>query len=172
MRYTQALLAFADGCQAQQQVLEQIEWYQKNAVLAVAPLLANPKIPHEEKEGLIAKLFAEDTHKILFYFVRLLLRKGRIGYLKQIFSLYPKQYELAKGVVKGTVFFAYPVASSLVESLKAKLELKVRHKLALNVIEDTGILGGFIFSTGTELIDASLRRSLEELGGQMKAVSL
>lgn len=170
MRYAQALLAFAGGYQAQQRVLEQIAWYQKVGAFSVAPLLANPKIPKEVKEGLIAKLFAEDTHKILFYFVRLLLRKGRITYLNQIFLLYPKQYELEKGFVKGTLFFAYPVANSVVENLKSKLELKIRRKLALHVVQDARIIGGFIFSTGTELIDASLRRSLSDLGDQMKAV--
>jgi F-type H+-transporting ATPase subunit delta len=169
-RYTQALLAFAGEYQAQQRVLEQVEWYEKNAAISVFPVLANPKIPKEVKEGLIARLFTGDESKILLYFIRMLLRKGRISYLKEIFSLYPKQYELEKGVVKGTLFLAYPVAEGLLERLKSKLELKVRHKLSLKIVEDARILGGFVFTTGTELIDASLKRTLSDLGDQFKAV--
>ncbi|MBI3359315.1 MAG: ATP synthase F1 subunit delta [Nitrospirae bacterium] len=169
-RYAQALLAFASGYQAQERVLEQIEWYEKVAAVSVAPLLANPKIPKAVKEGLIARLFAEDTNKILFYFIRLLLRKGRVAYLKEIFSLYPKQYELERGVVKGTLLLAYPIANHLVERLQSKLESKIQRRLSLKVVENTRIIGGFIFSTGTELIDASLKRVLADLGNQLKAV--
>ncbi len=169
-RYASTLLAFAGGYQAQERVLEQVAWYEKNAAVSVAPILANPKIPKAVKEGLIARLFVGDDKKILFHFIRMLLRKRRIGYLKEIFSLYPKQYELDKGVVKGTLLLAYPIAESLVERLKAKLELKMRVELSLNIVEDVRILGGFVFTTGTELIDASLKRVLADLGEKLKAV--
>ena len=171
-RYAQALLAFAGGFQAQERVLAQVDWYEKNAAVSVAPLLANPKIPREAKEGLIARLFADDSNKILFYFIRMLLRNGRIAYLKQIFSIYPKQVELEKGIVKGTLFSAYPLATDLVENLKSKLETAVQKKLALSVVEDASILGGFIFTTGTELIDASLKRYLADLGDQLRAAPI
>ncbi len=171
-RYAQALLAFAAEYQAQKSVLEQVEWYEKVAAVSVAPVLANPKIPHEKKEALIAQLFAGDERKILFHFIRMLLRKGRIAYLKEVFLLYPKCYELGRGVIKGTLTLSYPIANHLVDRLQSKIELKVQKKLALGVVEDTRILGGFIFSTGTELIDASLRRVLTDLGEQLKAVSV
>jgi F-type H+-transporting ATPase subunit delta len=169
-RYAQALLAFAVGCNAQEVVLRQVAWYEKIAAVSVSPLLANPKIPRGKKEELIARLFAEDTHKILFYFIRMILRKGRIAYLKEIFLLYPRYYESGRGVVSGTVFFAYPVEDSLVERLQSKLELKVQKKLALKIVQDSSILGGFVFSTGTELIDASVKRALTDLGKQLIAV--
>lgn len=170
VRYAQALLAFASGFQAQDRVLEQVKWYEQVASVSVSPLLANPKIPREVKEGLIARLFKDDPNKILFYFIQMLIRKGRIAYLKAIFSIYPKQVELANGITGGTLSVAYPIADSVVESLKTKLEHVMRQKLALKIIQDASLLGGFILTTGSELVDASLRRVLADLGDKLRSV--
>lgn len=105
-------------------------------------------------------------------FVHLLLRKGRIGYLRDIFALYPKLHDRKRGILKGTLTTAYPLEPEILSQVKSKLESQVRHTLELTPIEDPDILGGFIFSTGTLLIDASVQKQLEDLEEKLKAVSL
>ena len=80
-RYAEALLAVAAGQNQAEPVLEAVQWYQRSVAASLLPLLQNPKIPYETKEGLIGKIFAPSGPlKCLFHFIRLLLKKGRIDY--------------------------------------------------------------------------------------------
>lgn len=170
-RYAQALLSVAKDKNQAAAVLEQIRRYQ--TAVSTQPemvhFLKSPRIPDVKKEGLIARIFEGESQKVLTHFVRLLLRKGRIGALEEIFRLYPKLYDAERGVLKGELTTAFPLDPDVVDRLRAKLEAEVHQKLELTVIEDLDIIGGFIFSTGTIMVDASVRGRLEDLKEQMKS---
>ncbi len=177
-RYADALLAAATEHKTAEAVLEQIQWYQKTAAASTSPLLENPMIPSEKKEALITRLFtggdagspASAGAKILFHFICLLLRKGRVGYLGDIFRLYPIRYEAAMGIIKGTLSLAYPISDDLMGRLKGKIEARMRRRVTLEIKQDPQILGGFVFATGTELIDASVKRLLVDLEERLKTI--
>ncbi|MBI3804763.1 MAG: ATP synthase F1 subunit delta [Nitrospirae bacterium] len=173
-RYGEALLEVAEGHALAETVLAQIERFlQASARLPDLPrFLENPRISEEKKEALIGRIFEGEAQPILIRFVHLLLRKGRIGYLRDIFALYPKLHDRKRGILKGTLTTAYPLEPEILSQVKSKLESQVRHTLELTPIEDPDILGGFIFSTGTLLIDASVQKQLEDLEEKLKAVSL
>ncbi|MEK7285704.1 MAG: ATP synthase F1 subunit delta [Nitrospirota bacterium] len=171
-RYARALFLFAKEVGLEKKVLEQVSAYRGAIAASVAPILENPKVPHSAKLSVIARLFSEDEKRVLFLFISLLLRKGRIGYLNAIFSLYGKCYEQEMGVIRGTLLLAYPAQEEVVERLRSKLEVRLNKKVAVDVVEDARILGGFIFSTGTERIDASIIGALSNMRARLSVVSV
>jgi F0F1-type ATP synthase delta subunit len=52
------------------------------------------------------------------------------------------------------------------------LERKIKKKIAFDLVEDPCILGGFIFSTGTELIDASMSGMLASMRRRLSAAQV
>jgi len=173
-RYAQALLEVAEGHAMGQPVLEQIDRFRQAAAQnpELHRFLGSPLVPEEKKEELIGRIFEGEAKKIMIHFVRLLLRKGRIDYLEDILSLYPKLHDARRGVLKGTLVTAFPLESDLLARLKSKLEAEVGRKLELTTVENPEILGGFIFSTGTTLIDASVQRQLAELGEKLRSAPI
>jgi len=173
-RYAQALLSVAKDKNLAEAIRDQIGRYEAAASSfhEMAHFLQSPRIAEEKKEGLIARLFEGEARTVLSHFIRLLLRKGRIGYLDQIFRLYPKLYDAERGVLRGELRSAYPLDSEVMNRLKAKLESQIHRKLELTLVEDRQLLGGFVFSTGTTMIDASVQRELANLREQMKLIPI
>lgn len=173
-RYAQALLEVAEGHALSGSILEQVERFREAAGRSpeLSRFLESPRVPEEKKEALIGRIFEGEAQKILIRFVRLLLHKGRIGYLKEIFSIYPKLHDAKRGVLKGTLTTAYPLEPDVLAQLKSKLEAEVHRTLDLTCVQNPEILGGFIFSTGTTLIDASVQGQLAELGERLRSAPL
>ncbi|MFY9268702.1 MAG: ATP synthase F1 subunit delta [Candidatus Manganitrophaceae bacterium] len=173
-RYAEALLEVTEERALGQTALEQLE--QLRLALDQFPsanrFLENPRIPEEKKIALLSRTLEGDVQKIFITFVRLLLRKGRIGYLRSILAVYPKLYDARRGVLKGTVTTAYPLDSEATARLKSKLETEMDRSLELNYLENSELIGGFIFSTGTTLVDASIQRQLVQLRERLKAVPI
>lgn len=173
-RYAQALLSVAKDKNQAEAMLEQVRRYQTavSAFPEMAHFLESPRIPEAKKEALIARIFDGEAQVILAHFIKLLLRKGRIGYLDAIFRLYPKLYDAERGVLRGELRTTYPLDGDVINRLKAKLENEIHQKIELTLVEDPEILGGFVFSTGTTLIDASIRRRLADLKEQMQHIAI
>ncbi len=173
-RYAQALLEVAEGHSLGQPVLEQIERFRQAAghFPELSRFLGSPRVPEEKKEALIGRIFEGEAKKVMIHFVRLLLRKGRIDYLEDILTLYPKLHDAQRGVLKGTLTTVHPLEPEVFARLKSKLEAEVHRTLELTCLQDPEILGGFIFSTGTTLIDASVQRQLEELGERLRSAPI
>lgn len=172
-RYAEALLAIATEQNQAEIILEAVQWYQKMVAASLLPLLQNPKIPYETKEGLIKKIFPPTgTLKCLFHFIRLLLKKGRIDYLNDILRLYPKRHEERIGIMKARLYLAYPMEEALVDRLRSKLQTRLQRAVKFDVIQNPSILGGFIFATDTLQIDASLKRKLSDIEAHLRVAPL
>ncbi|MDC4228111.1 MAG: ATP synthase F1 subunit delta [Candidatus Manganitrophus sp.] len=173
-RYAQALLEVAEGHALGDPILEQIGRFREAAARypELSRFLGSPRVPEEKKEELIGRIFEGEAKKIMIHFVRLLLRKGRIDYLEDILALYPKLHDAKRGVLKGTLTTAFPLDPEVFARLKSKLEAEVGRTLALTTVENPEILGGFVFSTGTTLIDASVQRQLDALGEKLRSAPL
>lgn len=171
-RYAQALLEVAEGHALGEPILEQIDRFRQAAARypELSRFLGSPRVPEEKKEALIGRVFEGEAKKVMIHFVRLLLRKGRIDYLEDILALYPKLHDAKRGVLKGTLTTVHPLDREVLARLKSKLEAEVGRTLELTYLEDPEILGGFIFSTGTTLIDASVQRQLDELGERLRTL--
>jgi F0F1-type ATP synthase delta subunit len=79
-------------------------------------------------------------------------------------------YEEKIGTKRGKLYLAYPMDGELMGQLELKLSVRFQRAVVFDIIYDPDILGGFIFATATERLDASLKRMLIQMEGHLKAV--
>ena len=182
-RYAEALLLSATEHHNADALLERVEWYRSTVAASLWPFLENPRISHEKKQSLIKKIVLPSDSKenaakdsgaslLLFHFIGLLLKRGRIGYLNDALRLYPKKYEEKRGMVKARLYLAYPMEPDVLHRLQTKIEAKLQRKVLFEIIHNPEILGGFIVSTDTQQVDASLKRRLHDMEERLKSVSV
>lgn len=170
-RYAEALLGATGGDgDVAGEVLERVRRYRSMGI--DCRFLGNPRIPEAQKEAWMVRIFDGPSGPLLRRFLNLLRRKGRIGLLDDIFRLYPGLHDARKGIVKGCLTVAYPPEPALLSRLRSGLEARVKKTIVLSCVEDPSILGGFVFSSGTLLMDTSVRKRLNTLGERLKATPL
>lgn len=98
----------------------------------------------------------------LYDFVELLLKKGRIEYVKFIFQSFLRMYDLSQGRKRVHLVTAVAVPG-LEERLKVLLEEKTGAKILMESSIDPSIIGGFQLKVEDDFLDASVSRRLEEL---------
>lgn len=98
----------------------------------------------------------------LYDFVELLLKKGRIEYVKFIFQSFLRMYDLSQGRKRVHLVTAVAVPG-LEERLKVLLEEKTGARILMESSIDPSIIGGFQLKVEDDFLDASVSRRLEEL---------
>lgn len=171
-RYAQALLAWAEDQSLSDSVRVAIERYQQYRLTSFCRLLKNPVVPLQKKIEWVEHVF--EGGRLFSPFIQMLIRKGRVAYLDEIFRLYLVLYLAKQKILSGKLRVAYPLESELFACLQEKLEGEIGQKLVLMVIHDPTLLGGFVFSTDTLLLDGSLLgqlRAIEKRWKRLGAVS-
>ena len=169
-RYARALLAVAKEREQTEAVREQV-WAlmaaggpgREGGVSALCRILDAPKIEPADKDAVVAQLFEGEAGRIIVGLIHLVRRKGRIGCLPDVFRLYPKLLDGERGILKGHLTLPCPLPSALHARLMSYLESIMGRSLDLFVEENPDILGGFVFSTETRLLDASVRTALARM---------
>lgn len=96
-------------------------------------------------------------------FVAVLKENGDIGNLDAIeseFSAYEKE---ARGIVTAQVTTAKSLGAEQEKKIVAELNEYISGQVELKKKVDEGLIGGVVVKIGDELLDASLRRNLQDL---------
>jgi len=176
-RYARALLDVAKERRQTEAVREQVGVLmaagrgREGGVLALCEILNAPKIAPTDKDAVVARLFEGDAGQIVAGLIHLMRRKGRIGCLPDVFRRYPELLDGERGILKGRLTIPCPLPPALHARLRAHLESSMGRSLDLLVEEDPDILGGFVFSTGARLLDASIRTALARMSASFTGAS-
>jgi len=125
-------------------------------------LLRSPQIPEAERKGFVRSAMGSAS-PLLLRILLLLMDKHRIEHLPRILTLFHNEYDRRRGVLLARFVSAKTVDREITRPLQERLERRLRRKVNLKMIQDDRIIGGFVFMTETLLIDASIRRQLEEI---------
>ncbi len=126
----------------------------------VADTLANPLITHDEKRGIITKLFPESIQK----FIITLVRNGDVERLAEILEEYDELLLDKHGSIKAVVRYVTPLTESQQADLKKFIIDKfVKDDVALEYRYDPDIIGGFILNAGDVEYDKSYRTALRKM---------
>ena len=126
----------------------------------VADTLANPLITHDEKRGIITKLFPESIQK----FIITLVRNGDVERLAEILEEYDELLLDKHGSIKAVVRYVTPLTESQQADLKKFIIDKfVKDDVALEYRYDPDIIGGFILNAGDVEYDKSYRKALRKM---------
>lgn len=125
----------------------------------------------EQTRAMDAILASEGIDGLAANFVRLVGRKRRLFWLREMIADYRKLYEEARGVTRAEVVTATPLSADNIASLKEQLKASSGgREIVLDTKVDASIVGGLIVRLGSRMVDASLRTKLNAIRLAMKEV--
>jgi F-type H+-transporting ATPase subunit delta len=134
--------------------------------------MASPVLEVEAKKAALAKIFGDTISPSFLNLLKLLADRQRIGFLdavlERLLELYREQNRIALATVTS--------ASPLSEDQQALLADKARgiagtDKVEISLAVDPSLIGGFVLSVGSRVIDASLAGQVRRLGLVLANVS-
>ncbi len=127
--------------------------------------MASPVLEVESKKLALEKLFATQVTPSFLNLLKLLADRQRIGFLDAVLERMLELYREQRNIALATV----TSASTLNEEQQADLLKKIQivagtNNLELNLKVDPDLIGGFVVSVGSKVIDASLSGQVRRLG--------
>ena len=172
--YAEAFLQVASSRNEVDQVIDQakgllIIW---NDCPTFSEAMASPVLEVDAKKAALEKLFADQVTPSFLNLLKLLADRQRIGLLDAVLERMLELYREQRNIALATV----TSATSLNEDQQADLLQKIQSvagtdNLELNLKVDPDLIGGFVISVGSKVIDASLSGQVRRLGLSLAKVS-
>jgi F-type H+-transporting ATPase subunit delta len=126
-------------------------------------LLGSPRLSTREKRKVVDNTIAHGVSARVADFLRLLVDRKRIAIIGQIAEHYIALSEEARGVARGTVHTATPLAPADRDAIVQKLQARTGTTVILTEQVDPSLLGGVVVRLQDTLFDHSVRHRLEEV---------
>ena len=172
--YAEALLQVAESREETDTVAEQAKTLL--TVLRSSPelkaALASPVLEPEAKKAALAKLFNDQVTPSVQNLLKLLSDRQRLPMMEAVLMRFLELYRELRNITLAKV----TSASSLSEEQQAELNRKVQaiagsKSVEFDLVVDPSLIGGFIVSMGSQVIDASLSGQVRRLGLALAQVS-
>ena len=145
------------------QVKEILSLFRESPELEKA--LSSPILEKESKKSIIVQLFAEKINSSLLNLLKLLADRQRIGIVIPILERYLEIYRENSNIALATVTSAVELSDEQKDLIKQKISaIAGTERLELVTKTDKTLIGGFIASVGSKVIDASLSSQIRKLG--------
>lgn len=127
-------------------------------------MLNSPVIHADKKQAVIAAVFGNQMNALTKAFVALLVNKGREGTLPEIAAEFINQYKKMKHISTVKLTTAAPVDDQVKEAIRARVAAGMPgQQVEMHVSIDPSLIGGFTLEMDNKLIDASVRRDLNDI---------
>ncbi len=130
-------------------------------------LLNNPKLSHQQLQGLVIEIGADELSQQARNFVKVLVSAARLAYLPQIVSLFDAMRADAEGTVDVEVIAAYELDQAQKDSIAEGISTRLGKQVTISAVVDESLIGGAVIRAGDSVIDASLRGRLTALGNDL-----
>jgi len=172
--YAEAFLQVASSRKEVDEVVEQAKglltlW---NDCSEFREAMASPVLETDSKKAALEKLFADQVTPSFLNLLKLLADRQRIGLLDAVLERMLELYREQRNIALATV----TSASTLDEDQQLALLKKIQSvagtdNLEINLKVDPDLIGGFVVSVGSKVIDASLSGQVRRLGLALAKVS-
>jgi F-type H+-transporting ATPase subunit delta len=129
--------------------------------------LKDPNIKHEGKRAALTELFQGKVHGLILNTLITLADQDRAGRIQHIIEEYSAVASAARQSVSGEITTAIKLDDATLAKLAAELGRITGKNVQLFQKVDPSILGGAIIQVGEQVIDASLRRKLNQIQDQL-----
>ncbi len=127
-------------------------------------MLRSPVINPDKKQAVVGSIFGDTMNPLTKGFVALLVNKGREGVLPEIATEFIDQYKKMKHISTVKLTTAAPVDEQVKEAIRAKVAAGMPgQQVEMEVSVDPELIGGFTLEMDHKLIDASVRRDLNDI---------
>jgi len=134
--------------------------------------MASPVLEVDSKKAVLEKLFAEQVTPSFLNLLKLLADRQRIGLLDAVLERMLELYREQRNIALATVTSASALDEDQLNDLLKKIQAVAgTDNLELNLKIDSDLIGGFVVSVGSKVIDASLAGQVRRLGLALAKVS-
>lgn len=164
--YAKALMEVALEQQTADQVLSDMELLAQlcQKVADFRNLMTSPIVTSDKKDKIFQSVVGSKTSQTTQTFFKLLLRKGRENGLQDIAEQYILMYRAYKKIKTVKVITAAPVNDDFYASLEARLQSSYSgYSFVMNKAVDSSLIGGFVIEMGDKIVDASIKRDLNDI---------
>ncbi|RZM82440.1 ATP synthase F1 subunit delta [Leptolyngbya iicbica] len=167
--YAQALMALAQDQNLEDQFGESAQEILDllSASEELDRFLSNPLVAEESKKGVLEQI-STDLNPLFKNFLKLLVDKGRIGFIAPILKRYQELLRQLRRTVLAEVTAAVELSEAQQDQIRQKVvAMTDAQHVDLAVTIDPTLLGGVIIKVGSQVVDASLRGQLRRLSMQL-----
>lgn len=168
-RYAKSLIDLAVEQNALEETLKDIQLIDATirGSREFAMLLKSPVIKADKKDAVVNAVFAGKLTPITQAFIRLLTSKGREDVLAEVSSSFIAQYREMKRISEVKLITAAPISDAFREMIRQKVSAAYPGQtIELSTSLNPELIGGFVLEIGDRLIDASIRRDLNDIKKQ------
>ncbi len=165
-RYAKALLDFAvekgrlDEVHKDQLYLSKVVKASKD----FSHMLESPLISTDRKMNAIQSALGGNVTDLTMQFLKLLLKKSREVYVKDVAESFLFQYDEYKRITQVKITSAAPLEQAQIDALLNKLKQQAQlENISLTTEVDEALLGGFVLQYGDKQYDASIARQVNVL---------
>lgn len=165
-RYAEALINIAVQQQAIDTFLQDLGTFVKmySEEPGFKAFLLNPQNKILTKKDVIKKAFSSTIKTEIISFVSLLLDKGRLKHLPDIYEEYVKQADEKRNILNIEIISATPLDAGQINIINDKYMKLYKATAAKSQVQvDASLIGGIIVVIGDKVTDASIKGRLKEL---------
>lgn len=127
-----------------------------------------PILSGAEKKEVMQKIFEGKISSEVYNFLRILIDKRRTSSFKNILKEYQFLVNQGQGISAGTIFSVEPLTDEQLKNFEEKTGKLLRKNIKLTNKIDSSILGGVKLFVEGKVIDATIRKRLQDLEGSIK----
>lgn len=168
-RYARALFSLAKEKGTETRVYQDMNMLADSFTLApeLKAALANPIVPTEEKERLLAAAGGIEVCDLYERFIRLVLSHKRESTLPFIAYTYIDLYRRDKKITRVEFTTPTPAGNGVRQHLQDKLSAETHSTIEFTGRVDPALIGGFRLRVGNYRIDASYATRLGDIRAQL-----
>ena len=163
--YGQAMFDAARGIGKQDEILEELlavsAVFEDNPKLRKLFLL--PTVAVANKRNVCREVFSGKVSQLVQNFLMVLIDKHRVGAWNGIVRSYEKLIEDQAGFTKGILYSVVPIEGKPLKDLEEKTGEALGKNVILENRIDTTLIGGVTVYADGKLIDASVKKRLENM---------
>ena len=126
-----------------------------------------PGISAIEKKDVLKNVFEGKICQELLNLLYVLTDKGRTARYSKIIKAYKDMVDREEGVTYGTVYSVEPLKEAQISKLEEQLSALLQEKTKLKNELDPKLIGGFKILVDGRILDASIRKRLQDLSSQL-----
>lgn len=133
---------------------------------------ASPVIKHDKKIKIIEAIFKDKISRLSFEFIKLLIVHNREGLIVDTLEGFLDLKNESEGKIKAQVVTAVQFDDKEKKKIKEKIDGFTNKKSIPDFSKDESLIGGFTVQVKDTVLDASIKRQLENLRKKFKEINI